>query len=389
MSSRKAESHPLRIVTRYVLREFFIYFTLALVATSSILILRQIFLLTKRFVSKDVSLLYLGELVAYALPSVLSLTIPMAVLAGMLMVLGQFAFTGEITALRASGYGVHRLVVPVSVVGLLFALVDYGMMDYALPWGNRRYIELYFELSRKSPALILEEGVVMRNMESSERLWFVENVDPKTKRLHGVRIWESYKDGRPRLTIAKEASLQVLKGESILTLFDGISYEHGNRDDDVLQIRFPRQEIVLNIGDQLGRSDSRFKVYRAMDSLALRDEIRSLRKDRDTMPSGASQRSLDVSLRRARIELHKKYAIPFACFAFALVSVPFGVMTRRSGFMVGMAIGLPLIIVYYTLQRVGETLGERGMLDEVIGVWVPNLPIVLLGVAMTIRMFRK
>lgn len=372
-----------------MLREFLVYFSLALVATSSILILRQIFLLTKRFVSKDISLLYLGELIAYALPSVLTLTIPMAVLAGMLMVLGQFAFTGEITALRASGYGIHRLALPVGVVGLLFAFVDYAMMDFALPWGNRRYIELYFDLSRRSPALILEEGVVMRNMESSERLWFVENVDPKTKRLHDVRIWDGYKDGKPRLTTAEEASLSVLENESILTLYDGVSYERGERDDDVLEIRFPKQEIVLNIGDQLGRTDSRFKVYRAMDSLALREEIRTLRKDRAALPSDASGRSLDISLRRARMELHKKYAIPFACFVFALVGVPFGVMTRRSGFMVGMAIGLPLIIVYYTLQRVGETLGERGMLDAVAGVWLPNLPIALLGVAMTIRMLRK
>jgi len=379
----------LKIVTRYVLREFLVYFTLALVATSSILILRQIFLLTKRFVSKEMSLFYLGELLVYALPSVLVLTIPMAVLAGMLMVLGQFAFTGEITALRASGYGVHRLVVPVGMVGLLFALGDYAMMDGALPWGNRRYLELYFDLSRKSPALILEEGVVMRNLESSERLWFVERIDPKTKRLRDVRLWEGYKDGRPRLTIAREASLQVQKDRSVLTLYDGISYEHGERDEDILQIRFPRQEIVLNLDDSFGRPSSRFKVYRAMDSAALREEIRSLRHDIETASSAASQRSLSVSLRRAQIELHKKFAIPFACCAFALVAVPFGVMTRRSGFMVGMAVGLPLIIVYYTIQRAGETLGERGMLDPAVGVWMPNVPIVLLGVVMTIRMLRQ
>lgn len=389
LNFERSRGIPLKIVTRYVLREFAVYFALSLVATSSILILRQIFLLTKRFVSKDVSLFYLGELIFYALPSVLSLTIPMGVLAGILMVLGQLAFTGEVTALRASGYGLHRLTLPVGIVGVLFAATDYVMMDYALPWGNQRYLELYFELGRKSPALILEAGVVMRNMESSERLWFVERVDPKTKRLYDVFLWEGYKDGRPRLTVAKEASLQILENDSLLTLYDGITYEHGERDDDILQIRFPRQEILLNLDEQLGRQRSGFKVYRAMDSTTLREEIRSLRQQRDTISHDASRKSLEISLRRASLELHKKYAIPFACLALALVGVPFGAITRRSGFMVGMAVGLPLIIAYYTLQRIGETLGERGIVSPAWGVWMPNIPILVLGVVMTIRMGRK
>jgi len=384
----KVEPAPLRVITRYVLREFLLFFLLALVATSSILILRQIFLLTKRFVSKDISLWYLAELLVYALPSVLALTIPMAVLAGMLMVLGQFAFTGEITAMRASGMGIHRLLLPVAVVGCVFAATDYWMMDGGLPWGNRHYIDLYLELSRKSPALVLEEGVVMRSMEGDERLWYFERMEPKTKRLRNIRIWEGYRDGRPRLTTAREASLSLMNGNSVLTLYDGVSYEPGERDEDVLAIRFPTQEMTLNIGDQFARSGGTYKIYRTMDSGTLRQEIRDLRAELASAPD-ASARSVRLSLGRASMELHKKYSIPFACIAFALASVPLGIVTRRSGFMMGMAIGLPLIIVYYTLLRVGETLGERAMIHPVVGAWLPNVPILVIGVAAGLWTLRR
>jgi LPS export ABC transporter permease LptF len=379
-----------RLVHRYVLREFLLFFLLALVCATSILILRQIFLLTKLFVRKDIGLLYLFELVFYELPAVLSLTVPMAVLAGLLMALGQLAFNGEVTALRASGFGLHQLSVPVLAAGLAFALLDFWLLDAAVPWGNLRYLGLRVTIGRRNPAFVLEEGTVMRNMEDQERLWLYQSTDPRTGRLQDVRIWEGYRDGRPRLITAREASIGVRDGKAVLTLYDGTIYSPADRGPTQASvIRFGRQHIALNIGEELRREDYQYRSYRSMSSEGLRAELHRLRRELDEPHTDFTRRSIQGDIRSAGVELHKKYSIPMACLAFALVSVPLGVLTRRSGFMVGVAIGLPLIIVYYTVLRVGETLAVRGGLPVAWGPWLPNALVLALGVVLTARMTRQ
>ena len=377
----------MRTITRYLLREFLLYFALAMGATSSILILRKIFLLTKEFVRKDVGSGYLAELILYALPSVLALTIPMAVLAGMLMVLGQFSFTGEITAMRASGIGIHQFTMPIVAVGIAFMALDYWMMDVALPWGNTEYLNLRTKIGRSNPALILEEGTVMRSLESDELLWFFEEVDQDSGRLRNLRIWESYRDGHPRLVAAPTGTFVLEGGRAALTLFDGVSYERDQRRPRTVTIsRFSRETLYLPIRDGLGGSGLTVKSYRGMSRRELNDEVRSIDRRLATENSAIARQNLEVRRRRASLEAHKKFSIPFACLAFAVVSVPMGVLTRRSGFMLGMVIGLPLIIVYYTLLRIGETLAVDGSVSVAVGSWVANAPTVLLGLVMTVRM---
>ena len=72
----------LKILTRYTLKEFFPPFLLALICFTSILLLDEIFRLTKLFVSKGVSPIYLVRLLIYVLPATLVVTIPMATLVG-------------------------------------------------------------------------------------------------------------------------------------------------------------------------------------------------------------------------------------------------------------------------------------------------------------------
>ena len=396
----------MRLLIRYAAAEFFLYFSLMLSASTSVLMLRQVFLLTRQFVQKDVSLWLMAELIGYALPSVLALTLPISVLGGMLMALGQLSFSGEITAMKASGIGVHQLAPFAVCMGFLFFAADFCLMEFALPWGNEQFSRLRWEISRRYPALVLAEGSVMRAFERGKILWMYEREDPETGMLKEVRVWQGYETGRPAFSVAKEGAIETVNGRPALALYDGATYEQGDRTspESAARRRFDRQTIYLPTGEQETRlSAYRSTSFRAMRMGRILQEIASLEKRLQETPSELTASFLRKSIYRAWVEWHKKLSIPFACVAFALVSVPLGALTRRSGFMAGLVIGLPLIIIYYVMLRAGEDLGvwlsgsDAGggsmlgppWLAAGIGLWFPNLPPLAMGVYLTLRTARR
>ena len=241
----------MRLIIRYAATEFLLYFSLMLSASTTILILRQVFLLTRQFVQKDVSLWHMAELVFYALPSVLALTMPISVLAGMLMALGQLTFSGEITAMKASGVGVHQLAPFALGMGLFFFAADFCVMEFALPWGNRQFSHLRWEISRRYPTLILTEGSVMRTFEREKILWMYERDNLKTGRLEDVRVWQSYEKGLPTFSVAEEGAVETANGRSVLALYNGSTYELGDKDqpETAAWRKFDRQAIFLPMED--------------------------------------------------------------------------------------------------------------------------------------------
>jgi LPS export ABC transporter permease LptF len=387
LSSRE---HPVRIITRYVLREFLLYFAMALGATTSLLVLRQIFRLTKEFVRKDVSLWYMAELVGYLLPGVLVLALPIALLVGLLMALGQLGFTGELTAMRASGIGSHQLLLPVAIVGCLFCGFDFFLIDNAVPWGNTEYRSLRVDIARQNPAMILEEGTIMRSLESAGLVWFYERTDPETGALLAVRVWDDFRDGNPRFIVAESGSVGMHEGRGALTLHNGVSYEReSNQLSTVVRNRFAREIIYVPLDTEIRRSNYSYKDYRAMSQDSLELEMAALSERIETEPSKIVLATMQASRRSAAVEWHKKLTIPFACLAFVLVGVPLGSVTRRSGFMIGLVYGLPLIIIYYTLLRVGETMGKAGSVSPAFGAWMPNVLILVLAGVLTRQMLRR
>jgi lipopolysaccharide export system permease protein len=73
------------------------------------------------------------------------------------------------------------------------------------------------------------------------------------------------------------------------------------------------------------------------------------------------------------MELHKKFSIPFACFALGLLAVPLGIQTRAAKRSSGLVLGLVFFLIYYLMLSAGMAFGETGDLPPLIGMWMPNV----------------
>src|SRR5690606_24031481 len=109
-------------------------------------------------------------------------------------------------------------------------------------------------------------------------------------------------------------------------------------------------------------------------------EFRSLVPRLDMLEQGINQYS---------VELHKKYAIPFACIVFVLIGAPLAVRFPRGG--VGMVIAFSLVIfaIYWSGLTGGEQLGDRGHIRPFWAMWAVNVVFFALGIWALSRIGRE
>ena len=374
----------MRILARYILKEFFPPFIIALICFTFILIFDDLFRLTKLFVQKGISPIYLVELLTYVMPATVVLSLPMAALVAILLSLGRLSTDNEIIAMKAHGVAFHHLMLPLLGIATVLSIVDLGLMDYALPKANLAYATLKRDIQRHNPTFILEEATVMKELEREGKLWMYESTDAKSGRMREVKIWDGIWSGRPRFSHAREGSLGFESGRAMLTLYDGLTYEPTTDNSNGYRVtKFQQQQLALQLTEDLERGAFQNKTPRSMRISQLKEFVTDLRSAVETSQNPDYTLS---KLRFAQVEYHKKFSIPFACLAFGLMGVPLGLMVKQSGRMIGFGVGLAVILIYYLLLQIGQSAGLNGMLSPALAMWLPNVVIGIFGIALSIRM---
>jgi lipopolysaccharide export system permease protein len=94
-------------------------------------------------------------------------------------------------------------------------------------------------------------------------------------------------------------------------------------------------------------------------------------------------------MRQFTVEIHKKFSLAVACTTFVLIGIALALRFPRGG--MGLVIGASLVIfsVFYVGLTVGENLGDRGVMDPALAMWLPNLVVFVAGVLGLIRVNRE
>lgn len=376
----------MKILSRYCLKEFIPPFLISLICFTCIILFDELFRLVKLFVKKGVSPLYLIESLLYVIPATVVLSIPMAALVAILLALGRLSTDSEIMAMRAHGVGYHQLMIPLLSATVLLSVIDLGLMEYVLPRATLASVSLKRDIQRHNPALILEEGTVMKELQSEGKIWMYESTDPNTEQMQNVKIWDAYLPGKPRFTLAETATLGYENGDAKLKLFNGHTYEPLTDDSEGFRItQFKEQTLALDFKKDLQRGDYKSRHPQTMRVGELKTHIGKLEDTVKQKPDKTSEYTIN-RLRHARVEYHKKFAIPFACFAFGIIGIPLGFIVKKNGKMIGFGIGLAVILLYYLLLQIGQSGGLSGNMHPAFAMWFPNIVIGILGIAFIIRM---
>lgn len=358
---------------RYILKQIGVLSLLSLGAVSFLAAANEI---RARVDEMPIELVTLGDIVrlsVYFLPSLVVYIVPITFLLGILTIFGRLAQDGEITAMKAAGIPLKRVVGPVIAVGAMLSVVTFFIQDSIQPLAiNRAFDLVYTELPQRATLDKLQAGT-MHDYEGWH-VYFSEK-DPSTGMLHDIDLVRPEADGGVSVFHAETARLVHGDGEYELVLHKSHLITTSN-----LRITNEEQRIVIPAPSPAkARGERRGLSLRQL----LSEEARVHADYRETR-----SREAKTELKKQRNEIGERVSLPFACLAVAFIGAPLGVRARRAGRSYTFAVGFSIVLVYYVLKIVMEPGSLHGQIDIIVRSWTPNIVLLIAGSVMLWRVDR-
>jgi lipopolysaccharide export system permease protein len=268
----------MRILTRYLLRTHLAPFLFSLSVLTGLLFVNTIARRIPDLAGKGLGMDVIGDVLAFSLPHIVALTMPMAVLVAVLYTFSQLTADNEITALKASGVSLIRLMMPLVAGGIALALVLLWFNDDVLPESNHALKNLLADVGRKSPTFELKEQTInpIRSQNNMRSQYFLQaaRIEHAENRLYDVVIYD-LSLGQKTRTIYADSGRMAFNAEQtdlLLTLYDGWVHDAETWESAKFQrAKFQRYLLEMaGVGDVLTRMQDTYRGDREMNIGALR-----------------------------------------------------------------------------------------------------------------------
>jgi LPS export ABC transporter permease LptG/LPS export ABC transporter permease LptF len=358
-----------RILTRYILGEISSHSLIGCALFTFILLMKPLEQILDMVVRNSSSFEVVLEVFLFTLPNIFLVSIPMAVLVGVLLGLSRLAADSEITAMRASGLGVWYFVRVAAIVAVLGTVAGLVNALYVIPRANQGILDTQRALESSQASFEIQPRVFYEEFKNA--VIYVQNVRAGT----GVSNWQRVfmadvsDPASPHITTAESATVAPGSGE-------GSSKEAG-KDNSGLLIRLRNVTDHETVVNQPGQYNiSTFAQTDRPLVFSPQSDVQLGRMDTPLYALG-NRELLNLSHgpegKRYLIEFHRRIAFPAACLVLMLIGVPLGTAARRGGKSSGFVLTILLVVAYYLLSNFGIAWAKQGRLPAIVGVWLANV----------------
>lgn len=257
---------PVKRLDMYMLRNFLGLFVLTLVICVFILLMQFVWLHVRDLVGKGVELSVLAEFFIYAVASVVPLALPLAVLLASLMTFGNLGEQVELTAMKAAGISLFRIIRPLVVAVGIICLGAFHFSNRILPVSQVKLWTLIFSLRQKSPELDIPEGEFYDGIHGYNI--YVRHKNPRRGMLYDMMIYDYSKGFRDATVMVADSGKIVFSDDKLylmLHLYSGESFENLNRKQQratgttknipYRRESFAEKQILIDFNTDLDRMD--------------------------------------------------------------------------------------------------------------------------------------
>lgn len=358
----------LSVMDRYILSELILPFLFGVGVFSSLGVsIGAMFELIRRVTESGLPLTIAFKVLLLQFPQFIVYSFPTSTLLATLMTYSRLASDSELTALKACGVSVYRLVLPALVLCAAITGLTFTFNELIVPASNfQATVTLSKALNSEEP-LFQERNILyqeFRNVideegdreEELSRLFYAKEFDGQ--QMLGLTILDFSQEGLNQIVSAKAATWN---GEQKTWDFsDGtiyvVSADGGFRNIvkfEEQQLQLPRAPLDLA---------SRQRDYDEMNIAESLDYLEILRQ------SGSEDK-----IQKLKVRIQQKVALPFVCISFGLVGAALGTRLRRTGRATGFAISLLMVFGYYLLTILCGAFAQLGYIPPVLGGWLPNI----------------
>jgi LPS export ABC transporter permease LptF/LPS export ABC transporter permease LptG len=359
-----------RLIERYIIRTIFPYALIALALLTGVLFVQQSGRYFETIFRTTVPAMFLYAIAPALLPTVLSFTLPMALLCGTIIGLGRMGSDSELVAMRAAGVSGSQIVVPVLLIGLLTTAAAWQLNMNEAPRAQQQLRGV----AARAALYKLDSPVEPQTFTTDipGYLIYVREGDKSRGQWGGVFIQSHEQDGSTYLITARTGRIDASEEKSELVLQDAVRSKLPPADT-------PNQQYVverlaeLRILFNTGRNDL---IARMRNAEVKSDEMNfsELRKFINES-SGAEQRE-------ARIIFHKRLAFSVSPIVFVLFGAGLAMRLRRGSRGFGAFLSVVVMVIYYLLMIGGEQLARGGTLPPIVGGWLATLITTTVGIAL-------
>jgi lipopolysaccharide export system permease protein len=271
-----------------ILRSFIGPFIATFFIVFFVLMMQSLWKYIDDLVGKDLDLITIGKFLWYASASLLTLTMPIAILISSIMTFGNLGESFELVAIKSAGISLLRFMRPLMFVAMVLCGVTFLFANYIIPYANLKFKTLYYDISYKKPALDLKQGTFYNYIPGySIKVGKKEN-DGKT--IHNVLIYEQQSILQDNSIIAEKGIMGISANKKFLefTLFNGYRYQQrGNPMDtstEFIRLGFKEYKKLFDLSSlqMMNTSDTVFKNdYKMLSIRQLNIMIDSLTKVKD------------------------------------------------------------------------------------------------------------
>ena len=354
----------MKLINRFVLKHFLRILLLSCAAFVGIYLLIDFFEKIGDFIDHKATAADYFSFLLNSIPLIFVQILPLAILMTVVLTLGTLGRTNEITAMRACGISLWRIVQPFMLLALALSLLLLLVNEFVTPWNAKELSELLAFKRQGTQQLSYKRNEIW--YRDNNRIINIKMADPQKQELHGITIFTI--DDSPKIIKREETQLATYQNENW-------------QAQELTERKFaPENGDLISVQDKKQQS---VELKRTPEEFASREEknrelsFRQLRK----LVHKLKREGIDAT--RQQVDMHNRIAAPFTCLIMAFLGVPFALQRgRNSNIALGIGLSLGIGIVYFILQSLITSFGYSAALPPLAAAWATNVIFLMLGIWM-------
>lgn len=364
-----------RTASAYLIRQVLGWGAIGLASITLVFVSQNLVRMLDKLLLIGVDAADVATIVQCIVLTLLAYMVPIAFLFGVMVAIGRMAADAEILALRACGFGLREITLPVFALAVAISGLTAWLLIDVEPRARRELREALIEMTTHGS--MIEQGEFKR---FGERVVYVRSRDGED-RLEGILISDRTDPEWPLMIFAEsgvfgwdaeagKASFRLHNGDIHIEPIDANDSEYRRIAFGYFEYSFPVKNLIELETEQLRPKD--------MTNVELRATLRKL--EAGGRVSHASRNPIEY-----RLQIHRRYALPVAPMLFALVGVPLAARRTRGGRSWGVLLCVGIVGAYYGVLTFSQYLALDGTLPAEIALWIPNAVCAVVAAALLAR----
>jgi lipopolysaccharide export system permease protein len=344
----------------YIWRELMIPFLAGTVAVSFMFSINQLIAILKTISVQNVPRESIVLDLLYKYPSWLNMTLPIGISLGASLAFSRLARESELTAMRAAGTPIMRVIRPVMLFGVVVAVGQFFLVERVMPKANMKDVEIERKVGMLGIMPQFQSNIVVRLKDYTVSLGSVSRTPHDTLQVTEISLIRRPTPVQTEIISAKTGEYD----DGIWTLNDAYVWL---LNDLTLTGARPEKRIII---DQRVILDDLFNP-RTEETQTISELGAAIQNGRRT---GLDTKSLEVAY-------HTRFSEPASGIIFACIAPIFALLFARSGGFTGVLLSIVLVMLYYNVYVVStEIFGRLGWMPPIAAAWLPNIIFAIVGI---------